>query len=289
VDASKPRWTSASYLLYLGMFTVLAAAAGAYAYLSTQYGSGSFVGWTALMLAVLAALFAGFRRGRTWIAGGLFAWLTVVAVGSFVGAVFTWWGWHTAGATPFGGWHWASWALSMIVIGTAAALLVVTGFPLLVIPIVVLAWYVVTDFVSGGGSWSAVVTLLIGLIYLGVGLVVNRVHGFWVEAVSGVLVGGALLYWWHSSTADFALLAAFGVVFIWLGVLIFRSSWAVIGSLGLLAAAVHFAIEWTTGSFSFFTGPTRVWVPVVVAAVLGFLFVALGLLGGRRRDEPVVR
>jgi hypothetical protein len=30
-------------------------------------------------------------------------------------------------------------------------------------------------------------------------------------------------------------------------------------------------------------------VPIVVAAVLGFLFVVLGLLAARRRDEPVVR
>ncbi|HET8528719.1 MAG TPA: hypothetical protein VFL60_07405 [Gaiellaceae bacterium] len=289
LDVLKPRWTSASFLLYLGTFVVLAAAVGAYAYLSAQYGDGAFVGWTALMLGALGALAVGLRRGGAWLAAGLFAYLSVVAVGSFVGAVFTWWGWHAAGRTPFGGWHWSSWALAMIVIGTAASLLVVTRFPLLVVPIVVLAWYVVTDFVSGGGSWSAVVTLLIGLVYLGVGLVVNRVHGFWVEAASGALVGGALVYWWHSSTADFALLAASGVVFVWLGVLISRSSWTVLGALGLLAAAVHFAIDWTTGSFSFFTGPTRVWVPIVVAAVLGFLFVALGLLAARRRDELVAR
>jgi hypothetical protein len=289
VDVLKPRWTSASFLLYLGAFTVLAAAVAAYAYLSTQYGDGAFVGWTALMLLPLAALGVVLARGGAWVAGGLFAWLTVVAVGSFVGAVFTWWGWHTAGATPFGGWHWSSWALSMIVVGTAATLLAATRFPLLVVPIVVLAWYVVTDFVSGGGSWSAVVTLVVGLVYLGVGRLVNRVHGFWLEAVSGTLVGGALLYWWHSSTTDFALLAAAGVGFVWLGVLISRSSWAVLGALGLIAAAVHFAIDWTTGDLSFFTGPTRVWVPIVVAAVLGFLFVALGLLAARRRAELVAR
>lgn len=288
----KPRWTSASYLLYLGAFVVLGAATSAYAYLTAQYGSGALVGWTLLMLVVLAAIAFGFRRGGAWLATGLFAYLTVAAVSFFVGAVFTWWGWRTGGgATPFSGWHWSSWALAMIVIGTAAALLVVTRFPLLVLPIVVLAWYVVTDFVSGGGSWSAVVTLLIGLIYLGVGLVVDRVHGFWVEAASGVLVGGALLYWWHSSTADFALLAAFGVVFIWLGVLISRSSWTVLGSLGLIAAAVHFASEWAKGSISILPvpTPTKVWVPIVVAAVLGFLFVALGVLAARRRDEPVAQ
>lgn len=223
-------------------------------------------------------------------AGGLFAYLTVAAVGTFVGAVFTWWGWGgSSRQNLFGGWHWSSWALSMIVIGAAATLLVVTRFPLLVLPILALAWYVVTDFVSGGGSWSAVVTLLIGLAYLGVGLVVNRVHGFWIEVAAGVLVGGALLYWWHSSTADFALLAAFGVLFIWLGVLISRSSWAVIGALGLIAAAAHFAIAWTSGSLSLASGPPRVWVPVLVAAVLGSLFVALGLLAARRGDELVVR
>ena len=40
---SKPRWTSASYLLYLGAFTILAASAAAYAYLSSRYGDGASV------------------------------------------------------------------------------------------------------------------------------------------------------------------------------------------------------------------------------------------------------
>jgi hypothetical protein len=60
----------------------------------------------------------------------------------------------------------------------------------------------------------------------------------------------------------------------------------VIGAAGLFGAAVHFSIDWTTGSFTFFMGPTKLWIPIVVAAVLGFLYVVLGLLAGRRTDPP---
>lgn len=70
LDVLKPRWTSASFLLYLGVFTVLAAAAGAYAYLSAEYGDGAFVGWTLLMLVVLATLAFAFRRGGAWMRAG---------------------------------------------------------------------------------------------------------------------------------------------------------------------------------------------------------------------------
>jgi hypothetical protein len=56
VDVRKPRWSNSSFLLYAGLFTVLAAATAAYAYLSNKYGDAAFAGWTALMLVVLALL-----------------------------------------------------------------------------------------------------------------------------------------------------------------------------------------------------------------------------------------
>ena len=37
----KPRWTTASYLIYAGGLTVLGAALGALAYLSSQYGDAA--------------------------------------------------------------------------------------------------------------------------------------------------------------------------------------------------------------------------------------------------------
>lgn len=288
MDVLKPRWTSSSFLLYAGAFTVLAAAGAAYAYLSTQYGDAAFVGWTVLMLAVLALLAVVLRRRGPWIAGGLFAYLSVSAFGTFVGALFTWWGWNGSSGNDhvFRGWHWVTWLLIALVLLAANVALVRYKFPLLVLTIAVLSWYLVTDIVSGGGSWSAVVTLFIGFAYFLAGLASNRVYGFWLHVVSGLLVGGALLYWWHSSTADWWLLFVAGLVFISIGRGTHRSSWTVLGALGMVAAATHFSIDWTTGDFTFFTGPSKAWVPIVVFAVLGFLFVMLGL--GAARHEPTV-
>jgi hypothetical protein len=236
VDVRKPRWSSASYLLYLGAFTVLAAAGAAYAYLSSLYGDAAFVGWTLLMLAILLALAASFRSRGPWLAAGLFAYLSVAAFGTVVGALFTWWGWGggSSNGSPFHGWHWVLWLLILIVLAVSLAALRAYRFPLLVLPIALLLWFLVTDIVSGGGSWSA--------------------------------------DWW--------LIVLSSVLFIAIGIATSRSSWAVIGSLGMFAAAVHFSIDWASGGA--FGLPTKAWVPIVVAAVLGFVFVALGLWGWRR-------
>jgi hypothetical protein len=283
VEHAEPRWTSASYLLYLGAFTILAAATGAYAYLSSQYGDGAFVAWTLLMLAILFVLAGALRRRGPWIAAGLFAYLSVTAFGMFVGALFAWWGWGGArsNGSPFHGWHWVAWLLIVIVLAASLAALRAYRFPLLVLTIAVLLWFLVTDIVSGGGSWSAVVTLVVGVAYFFVALGLNRVYGFWVHVVAGLLVGGALIYWWHSSTADWWLIVVSSILFISIGIAVARSSWAVIGSLGLLAASVHFSIDWASGGR--FGLPTKGWVPIVVGAALGFVFVGLGLWGSRYR------
>jgi hypothetical protein len=285
VDVLKPRWTSSSFLLYAGLFTIAGSMSGAYAYLASQYGNVAFVGWTLLMLAVLLVLAVGLRRRGPWIAGGVFAYLAVTAFGTFVGALFEWWGWGGTGKNTnnaFAGWHWVLWLVIVLVLAATLAALRATKFPLLVLSVCLLVYYLVTDIVSGGGNWSAVVTLFFGIVYFFVGLGINRVYGYWVQFASATLVSGTLLYWWHSSTADWWLIAVAGVVYVAIGTAVRRSIWTVYGALGLLAAATHFSIDWTTGNFSFFTGPTRVWVPILVAAVLGFLYVVLGLWASRR-------
>jgi hypothetical protein len=272
-------------LLYTGAFAVLAAATGAYSYLSNRYGDAAFTGWTLLMLAILAVLAVALRRRGSWIAGGLFAYVAVAAFGTFVGAVFTWWGWGGVGGSLFRGWHWVTWLLVVLVLVAANVALLVYRFPLLVFTIAVLLWYLVTDIVSGGGSWSAVVTLFFGFAYLLAGVVSNRVYGFWLHVAAGLLVGGALLYWWHSSTLDWWLVFAAGLVFVSIGRGTRRSSWTVLGALGMLAAATRFSIVWTTNSIRVFSGGyPKLWIPIVVFAVLGFLFVLLGL--GAARGEP---
>lgn len=287
----KPVWSSSSFLLYAGAFAVLGAAVSADAYLAATYGDGALAGWTALIFGVLLALAVAFRGRTPWLTGGLFVFLAVIAFGTFVGALFRWWGWNGEQGTdnPFAGWHWVAWALIVLVVVAAAVALALYRFPLLVLPIAVLLWFLVTDFVSGGGSWSAVVTLLVGGFYLGAGLGLDRgrarPYGFWAHVVAGLLVGGALLFWWHSSTADWWLLFVAALLYVAVGTAVRRSSWTVLGVAGLTAVATHFSIDWARGEVPFTDTTPRDWAPIVVSAFLGFLLVLLGLLAARR-GEP---
>jgi hypothetical protein len=230
------------------------------------------------------------------MAAGLFAFATVAMWAAFLGVLFTWWGWNaSAGSNAFDGWNWTLWFLLLLVIAAASAALRAFRFPLLFVYILSSVYFLITDVISGGGNWSAIVTLFIGLVYLFVGRSVDRgphsPYGFWWHLSAGFLVGGSLLYWWHSSEADFALLATASVLFILLAGATWRSSWAVFGVIGFFAAATHWTIEWVaTGFFSL--GSDRSWVPLVVFAVVGFFFVVLGLYldrrhRGRERAAPL--
>ena len=290
MDVGKPNWTPSSFLLYLGGLTVLAAALGSLAYLSARYGSGALVAWALLQLVVLRLVAGGLRRRGAWIAAGVFAVAIVAAWIAFLAVLFTWWGWsvHVGSAGPFAGWHWALWAIELLAVAAAVILMRTFRFPLLLVYVLAGVYLLGTDLVSGGGNWSAVVTLVFGLAFLVAGLAVDpgprRAYGFWCHLASGLLVGGALLFWWHSSELDWALLATAGVLFILLGGATGRSTWAVLGAAGVLAAATHWTLEWVNVGFSL-SAPSRTWVPFVVFAVVGFGFVALGLALDRRRGR----
>jgi len=286
----KPQWTSSSFLLYTGGLTVLAAALAALSYLSGRYGAAAYAGWSLLLLLVLYGVSFVFLARRQWIAAGIFAVGGLSMWTAFVVAVLDWWGWLPATSTSaFAGWHWGALLVAALVFAASLVDLAIFRFPLLVVFTTVTAWYFVTDLVSGGGSWSAVVTLAVGLVYLLAGTGLDRTprkpYAFWVHVAAGLLVGGALLYWWHSSDLDWALVAASGVVFVGLASGTGRSSWALLGVLGILGAFTHFANEWSkTGFVSFAAGATtRDWVPPLVFGAVGFFIVLLGLVVGRRR------
>jgi hypothetical protein len=282
----KPTWTSASFLLYAGGLTVLGSALGALAFLSSEYGKGAFVAWTLLLFFVLLAVALAFRRRGEWMAAGLFAFATVGMWIAFSASLLNWWGWLPEDQTdPFKGWHWGTWLLLLLIIVAAALALGAFRFPLLIAYILGATYFLVVDVLSGGGNWSAVLTLFIGLLYLFVGVALDkgprRPYGFWLHLYAGLLIGGALLFWWHTSETDYALLATTAVVYIGIA-RTWRSSWAVLGVAGFTAAAIHWANEWTNSGFSIFA-PSRNWVPPLVFAVVGFFWVLLGLLVERRR------
>jgi hypothetical protein len=176
VSVPKPTWTSASFLLYVGGLTVLISASASLGYLATHYGNGALTAWALLLLAVLLMVALMLRRRGAWIAAGIFAFGTVAMWAAFLGVLFTWWGWNSnSGSTNvFEGWNWVLWFLLLLVIAAASAALRAFRFPLLFVYILSSVYLLVTDVISGGGNWSAIVTLFIGLVYLFVGLSVDR-------------------------------------------------------------------------------------------------------------------
>ncbi len=298
MDERKPTWRTSSFLLYAGGFTVLLSAFGALAYLSSSYGDAAYAGWAALVLVVLNGIAHAFDRRKRWIAAGVFAFVSVIAWGVFLGALWTWFGWLSAAPTPstvaassssspFAGFSVARLSLELLVLIAAVATRRRFRFPLLVSIYAVVGWFFVTDLVSGGGTWSAVVTLLVGLVYLAAGGASDEPGAFWLHLVAGALIGGSVLYWWHSSDWQWALIAVLSLGYVEIARRSRRSSWAVLAAVGLLLASAHFAAEWTGGSIIPFGGSSssapKLWVPSVVFAFTGFLLVTLGLRAGRRR------
>jgi hypothetical protein len=292
----KPGWSSASFLVYLGGLTVLGAAVAALSYLSGHFGDAAYAAWSLLVLVALGGI-AYLSRARDRLVAGVFAFAAVAAFAGFVAALWTWWGWLPGGSgtgsarSPFSGFHVGLLALELLTLVAAVAALRTFRFPLLAWTIAVTAWLFVTDLISNGGNWSAWVTLVYGVALLGAARVLDRrPDAFWLHVVSGLTIGGALLYFWHSGNWHWSFIAVGGVLYIWIAATTGRSSWAVLGALGLFMAATHFAIEWWHQGLPFLfvssdSSPPRSWVPPVVFAVLGFVLVAFGLAVKRHERE----
>lgn len=292
MDVVVPRFAGWSFLVYAGGFTTLGAAGGWLVYLSAHHGAAAFTFWALVVYVLLeSAAYAFLHRGHR-VTAGVFAFTGVVAFAGFLAALFTWFGWlgHQGSSSTFAGFHAGRLGVELLTLGAAAASLRVFRHPLLMAPIVLLTWLFLTDLLSGGGDWSAIVTLLVGLAFfawaLGVDAGPQRPYGFWLHVGAGLAIGGSLLYFWHTGTFDWILVVLAALVFVRIGGALERSSWVVLGALGLLLASVHFTLKWTSVTVPLL-GPaghsSRGWVPPLVFTVTGALFVALGLLLGRRQ------
>ena len=160
-------------------------------------------------------------------------------------------------------------------------------FPFIVAISVFVGWFFAIDLLTSGGNWTAWVTLFVGFLYFLVGSVSDSPAAFWYHVAAGLLIGGALVYWWHSSTFDWILVAFFSLVYIGVAHGSKRSSWAVLGTLGLLGVTTHFSDKWSGNHVS--PSPEAVsalhgWVPPLVFAVFGFVLVGLGVAFMRSRD-----
>ena len=289
-----PRWSAWSFLVYAGGFTVLGAMFGWLTYLAAKSGDAGFAAWTLLVLAILWSIALTLRRRDHPVAAGVLAFVAVIAYVAFLSALWSWFGWRSGAATSstLGGFHFSQLLLELLWLIGAIAALRVFRFPLLAAQAVLAGWLLVTDLISNGGGWSAVVTLLVGLCYLAAGLAVDggprRPYGFWFHLGAGLMIGGSLLWFWHGGSVEWTLIALSGVVFVFFSQPTGRSSWAVLGAFGLLLAAVHFSLHWTHVRIALFnggSGSSHPWVSPLVFTCLGFVFVALGLMLGRRDTQ----
>jgi hypothetical protein len=168
------------------------------------------------------------------------------------------------------------------------------GFPFIAFISTVVGWFFVTDFISNGGTWTYVVTLAIGLLYLLAGSVSRAPSAFWLHLVGGLLISVPLLRWWHTTDLQWALISAVAFVYVGIAYLTRRSSWAVLATIGFFGATIHYLVGQPTSIIGdVFAGspPPHVspWAPALAFGLLGFWLVLLGLAGrGRRTPAPVV-
>jgi len=277
----KPVWKASSFLVYTGGLTVLTAGLAALGYLSGHYGDGALTGWALLVLAVLSAIAESLRRRGYWVAAGIFAFASVIAWAALVALAWRWFGWlETPGS--FSEFSLARLSLELLVLVAAWNDRRRWGFPLISLVSAVVGWLFVIDLISSGGTWTRVVTLIVGLAYLVAGSVSDRPSAFWLHVVGGALVGGVLLDWWHTTDADWALISAAALVYVWIAYATRRSSWAVYGTIGFFGATSHYLFSTGRGGLPASVPSISGWAPSVAFACLGFWLVLLGLSGRRR-------
>ena len=307
MDAIRPRWAAWSYLLYAGGFTLLLAAVALLSFFSGHYRQGK--------VALLAFIvFFGFafvaralhRDGSHPIAAGVFGYISVSLFGAFLGLLWTWFGWLGDTSSAFRGFDVGRLLLVLLVLIAALIALRIFRFPLIMLTVVQLTWFFVTDLLSGGGGWSAIVTIVYGLILLAVAMSFDtggsRIYGFWLHVVSGLTIGGGLLWFFHDGDFDWILIAIAALLYVALGDRLMRSSWVVIAAWGLFQVTTHFAEKWVEVSFfaffplGFLLFPffgygsedydetkEHMWAGPLSYAVLGLVFIGIALLIARRR------
>jgi hypothetical protein len=289
VHVNRAAWATGPFLGYAGALLALGASVAWLGVIDSNHSQGGLAGWSVLfwVVAEVLALFL-LARGRRVVAG-LFGFVGLGLFAFMVASFFSWFGWLPHDK-PLGGFHLGLLFLVLLVLLAASIDLAIFRFPLFTAAVAGLGWYFVTDFISSGGNWSAWVTLFIGLFLFVMGLGLDggdtRPYGFWIHVTAGLTIGGALLYWWHSSDFQWALIIVVGLLFMAVGAGIRRSSYAVIGTVGLVLATGHYAIGETFDIAGSEPQRPTTWAGPVAFLCLGLFLALVGMLLWRRGETP---
>jgi hypothetical protein len=295
VNPILPRWASWTFLLYAGGLTILASSLALLSDVSDEHGDAAFAGWALLLFAAAGAVALVLRRdGGHPIAAGVTAVIAVGLFVSFVGALYAWAGWLDDDPA-FRGFDLARLTLTLLTLVAALVALRLFRFPLLMLVVVGSSWYFLTDLLSGGGNWSATVTFLVGIVFLAVAASLDlgghHPYAFWLHVGAGLTIGGSLVYFLHDGDFEWALIALGGLLYIALASRLGRSSWAVLGAVGILLSAGHYATGDTAVSlvpfFALDSGSNGLRGPIVFA-IAGLVLMLLGGLLARRAQRQRV-
>lgn len=308
MNAVRVPWSSASFLVYLGGLTVLASILSLLSIQASDSSAGGLVGWSALIFAVLAVLASIGKRTGRYITAGLYALSAAAAFIVFFGALLEWFGWLPHPHAVFRGFRFWLLVLELAAVLAFAVALRSFRFPLLVFAVAATGWFFVTDLISGGGDWSAIVTIAYGLALLSLAVGSDSggsgIYGFWLHVVAGLTIGGGLLWFFHDGDFDWIVIAFVALGYIALGNRLVRSSWVVLAAWGLLQVTTHFADRWAgvrdlaffplglllVPFFGFSTSEEshpRPWLAALSYAIAGLVFIVIAQLLARRRRQAL--
>jgi hypothetical protein len=244
-DALRPHWSSASALVYLGAFVILGATSALLGILGEDHGDWALVGYSALAVLLALGIAQWLAQSGRAVAAGVLATLAVIFFAIFVGSVESAIGILDA---ELGDYQAGSLIVELATI--AASLVALQRFraPLLVLPITVTLWFALIDLgsLSSGDVFGEVLLVLVGLALIVAGIAVDRAgrepYGLWLHVVGGLSLGGGVLSLVEGDLA-WAFVGLLSLAYVGAAYLLARSSYAVLGTFGILATTTYFALD----------------------------------------------
>lgn len=283
-DGVRPRWSSESALVYIGAVVALFATTSLLGILGDDHGNAALAGFSALATATALVLALALERAGRLVAAGVLATLAVVFFAVFAGSLE-----NAIGILDdLGGNDWQPGRLVLELLTIVAALLALRRFraPLLVLPVAVVFWVALVDLGA-----EKVMSIIVGLILVATGHAVDRAgrkpFGFWLHFVGGLAFGGGVLAL-VDGNAGWILVGLLSIFYVAGAYAFGRSSYAVLGAIGILATTTHFIQDGLAFVGVFIPlqigdpeGGIDPWQIALWYIGAGLLILALGLLGDR--------
>lgn len=290
-DPVRPVWSTSSALVYIGGFVSLLATFGLIAIAHDDGGEWALVAAAFVAGAVSFAAAEGLARAERMIAAGVAAFLAVMFAGVTVGAVLDALGALEASIDDY---QPASLLVeaTFVAAGIAAVRRYRSPLPMLVVALAV--WVAIAD-VGSLASWDGAGELLsvaAGALLAVAGVLLDRAgrptYAFWLHALGGVAAGGGIVA--LADDSAWPLIALIALAYVALAFLFERSSYAVLGAIGLLLATTMFAVDpgALLGGFIPFGEPAEGdaldgWQIALSYLVTGLVLAAIGVFGRLRR------